>query len=1455
MELCAPSQQLAFQSLTWSGSFQGFVPRRVVDWYCHTNASAVLEPTFVPIRAVVAFLDVSGFTPMTEKLSERGPEGAEVICAILSEYFTLLMELLCAYGGDVNKFAGDALLVSFRLPDEEAPERDLPIALSAVQCAMQCASLVFERQGFPLRLKATLGVGRAFMVHVGKEERWEVFLAGPSMLQLSATAACAVVGATVVSAQLWTIISDHVHGLQHARESTLVCALKKRIAPLVSYVQPAERQLPSRVEEAISLYVPEPARSHIRQGLALSLLANIRTVTIAFIKLTSIAINDASMLESLYSACSVCLSALKRYGGVLRQFLQEDKGITCMCVFGLPGQSSGDDAVCALKAVVYTQQLLTARGLHSSVGVATGKAYCGVLGSRWRHEYAVVGAAVNLSARLMEEAIRSLGHDDGVLVDSRTQQLSQKHFTWQALPPVLLKGMERAVSVFRPTSKAKHKRLFCANATCVGRSSELARLKASVRSALLSGASLMLLIEGAQGLGKSLLCETLVRDMNLVALKGETKGMESRTPLFVISRLIQRLLHIRFHCGCAQLDGACSATFLSALLCGTLEEGHRSDLLPLLCLLNPFFRTSFTLSREVAALQAVHKRAKLFELLSTLIHCAKLQLKNEARPVVFVIDEAHHMSDSSWEFLLRQITFDAPQVWIVLHRPMGAPPEAYNALLRLSRVQKLSLAPLSDAQLVELLCAELSVLRLPPAVTSRVLPKAQGNPLFALELLRSLLAANACRLENGVLQVDAKALAAVALPDAIELAVFARIDTQDPVKRLLLSVCSCIGSSFSVAMLSAVLPLSLGEEQVLRKLIELEEGGFLSCQHTRTENGRVSFVFAQALVEEVVYASSALALRQKVHSTLASWYVEQLVCDNEKDVWLLLTIATHYERAGQFPSAAEFLQRSGDMSAFFGNTSDARAAYEKALSLEEHHPGAVSKAQRVYFRRMLVDFEWLASEDLSDECLISRYRPVFAGFVNLHVPTSAKELELLLPDLRQQWIHKHFTRPQRLGSASSLDRPVFVELAKAMFKLYRVLLLRMSETAPSRMWCIFWLFHLLNLAELADAPDLCFYYSLAPTVSHALGSYGGRIFRVVMPRHWQRLAAKAATQRPTIEFMVLQAKLFSSMFSAPDWKHMILGYERVLHLWRQLTPQEMVCVRALDSVVNYEESLAVYGAGLVVLGKFARAYEIGNELSQITRGKSFLFFREVAHQHMAISLIFMNRLDEAEAIQKLIEEQGMNKHNERGMLSWTARSALLHVLRGRHDLALLMTKSIIEQIPRMSSAWFLAIYYATLLDVYLQLWKHYGVLQSGRVLDISANLPPCDEITNGSGALRAVQFGADVCLDKLWEVGNAWPSLLATVWLMQGKWFTMAQRQEKALYCCRRALRLAEEQQLPIWQARSHFALGTLLSSSAEATHHLQRAVAMFEESNSAWESTAARKNLQEATNAFPASN
>jgi class 3 adenylate cyclase len=53
---------------------------------------------------------ISGFTALSERLAERGPEGVEELTQVLNAYFGQLIDLITAHGGDVVKFSGDALL-------------------------------------------------------------------------------------------------------------------------------------------------------------------------------------------------------------------------------------------------------------------------------------------------------------------------------------------------------------------------------------------------------------------------------------------------------------------------------------------------------------------------------------------------------------------------------------------------------------------------------------------------------------------------------------------------------------------------------------------------------------------------------------------------------------------------------------------------------------------------------------------------------------------------------------------------------------------------------------------------------------------------------------------------------------------------------------------------------------------------------------------------------------------------------------------------------------------------------------------------------------------------------------------------------------------------------------------------------------------------------------------------
>ena len=64
--------------------------------------------------AAALFADISGFTGLAERLAQTGPSGVEALSELLNGCFGELVQLVATHGGDVVKFAGDALLALWR---------------------------------------------------------------------------------------------------------------------------------------------------------------------------------------------------------------------------------------------------------------------------------------------------------------------------------------------------------------------------------------------------------------------------------------------------------------------------------------------------------------------------------------------------------------------------------------------------------------------------------------------------------------------------------------------------------------------------------------------------------------------------------------------------------------------------------------------------------------------------------------------------------------------------------------------------------------------------------------------------------------------------------------------------------------------------------------------------------------------------------------------------------------------------------------------------------------------------------------------------------------------------------------------------------------------------------------------------------------------------------------------
>src|SRR5687768_11942057 len=82
-----------------------FLARRMA-----THTAPLTEAESESAYGAVLLAAISGFTALSERLAAKGAEGVEELTRALNAYFGKLIDIITAYGGDVVKFAGDALL-------------------------------------------------------------------------------------------------------------------------------------------------------------------------------------------------------------------------------------------------------------------------------------------------------------------------------------------------------------------------------------------------------------------------------------------------------------------------------------------------------------------------------------------------------------------------------------------------------------------------------------------------------------------------------------------------------------------------------------------------------------------------------------------------------------------------------------------------------------------------------------------------------------------------------------------------------------------------------------------------------------------------------------------------------------------------------------------------------------------------------------------------------------------------------------------------------------------------------------------------------------------------------------------------------------------------------------------------------------------------------------------------
>ncbi len=138
------------------------------------------------LKAFTMFIDIPGFTALTENLMKQGREGAEVLNRILNKLLEFLIDAVYNRGGFITTFAGDAFTAVF--PIDEDKDDQVNIIYNGISSAISIRS-IFEEKGFQstrfgnfeLFVKIGLSFGRIRWGIVGFEEHRAYYFRGEAI--------------------------------------------------------------------------------------------------------------------------------------------------------------------------------------------------------------------------------------------------------------------------------------------------------------------------------------------------------------------------------------------------------------------------------------------------------------------------------------------------------------------------------------------------------------------------------------------------------------------------------------------------------------------------------------------------------------------------------------------------------------------------------------------------------------------------------------------------------------------------------------------------------------------------------------------------------------------------------------------------------------------------------------------------------------------------------------------------------------------------------------------------------------------------------------------------------------------------------------------------------------------------------------------------------------------------
>ncbi|HNT75753.1 MAG TPA: adenylate/guanylate cyclase domain-containing protein [Anaerolineae bacterium] len=642
--------------------------------------------------------------------------------------------------------------------------------------------------------------------------------------------------------------------------------------------------------------------------------------------------------------------AVARYGGVVNKVDLYDHGDKLMALFGAP-VAHEDDAERAVRAALEMQRALESEGekgrqgegetfppspppplspsslWKQRIGVSTGMVFAGLVGGAARREYTVMGDEVNLAARLMSAA-----DEGGLLLSGYVERKVRAFFEVADRGAVQLKGKSKPVPTYTVVGRRAQpepvRGIRGLRSALVGRAAEQATLRNLVAD-LYTGRGAILSLIGEAGLGKSRLMadlrDSVYEEIAMTWIEGRCLSYTQQISYSAFNDVIRSAL------GILDTDNEFDIRdklrrYVETLLPADVGDDVRPYLVHFLNL--PLSERE---AERVAYLDGEALQRQIVRAITTLLEAVARE-----QPLVLVFDDLHWADSASLMLLERcmALTDRVPLLLVLIYRPLrGHGCWALGDLAARDyphRYTRLSLTPLraeagQDRQLV---CNLLSLDALPPAL-EQLIARAEGNPFYIEEIIRTLIdqAIIVSHPEGWRLERD---LDLHTIPDTLQGLIVARLDQLMEEARRTLQLAAVVGRAFRYEMLAWLASAAALAATLDTSLARLQQAELIR-EHARLPE--VAYIFKHVLVHDVAYESLLLRDRRAYHGLVAQHLEDVVTGQKREEVYEVL--AYHYGLSDYREKALDYLTRSGDKARAAYANPEAIAFYRQAARLAE----------------------------------------------------------------------------------------------------------------------------------------------------------------------------------------------------------------------------------------------------------------------------------------------------------------------------------------------------------------------------------------------------------------------------------------------------------------------------------------------------------------------------------------